>query len=105
MAYLYFYSSLDLQDYVSWLLIIALQKRLKFGDFWTGNEVNEMAIKVIERGTRRQVRCSKCDALLSYHMNEDVIQEPVDDFLTGRWVRKFIICPECSNKIVLNQRR
>lgn len=49
-----------------------------------------MAIKVIERGARRQVRCSKCNALLSYHMDDDVIQEPVDDFLTGRWVRKFI---------------
>lgn len=68
-------------------------------------EVNKMAIKVIEHGTRRQIRCSKCNALLSYDMNDDVTQEPVDDFLTGRWVRKFIICPECDEKIVLNNRR
>ena len=64
-----------------------------------------MAIKVIEHGTRRQIRCSKCNALLSYHMDEDVILEPVDDFLTWEWTRKFIICPECDEKIVLNQRR
>jgi len=73
-----------------------------------------MAIKVIEHGTRRQIRCSKCNALLSYDMNDDVIQEPVDedvilepvdDFLTWEWTRKFIICPECDEKIVLNQRR
>jgi len=40
-----------------------------------------MAIKVIENGTRRQIRCSKCNALLSYRMDEDVIQEPVGDGL------------------------
>ena len=61
-----------------------------------------MAIKVIENGTRRQIRCSKCNALLSYRMDEDVILEPVGDFLSWRGVRKFIICPVCDEKIVLN---
>lgn len=35
-------------------------------------EKKNMAIKVIEHGTRRQIRCSKCNALLSYDMDEDV---------------------------------
>lgn len=42
-----------------------------------------MAIKVVENGTRRQIRCSKCNALLSYRMDEDVILEPVGDFYLG----------------------
>ena len=63
-----------------------------------------MAIKVIEHGTRRQIRCSKCNALLSYDIEGDVIQEPAEDF-TGRWIRKYIICPECDEKLVLYQRK
>lgn len=67
-------------------------------------------IKVIKPGFLKEVQCQKCGAILRYDEREDVIVEKIDieDFnpaLFGplnKYPTKYIICPQCKNKIVLN---
>lgn len=54
----------------------------------------------------KEVTCDKCGALLSYDENEDVKEECIEKaFATnmpsgyGR-KQKYIICPQCHNKII-----
>ena len=63
-------------------------------------------IKILKPGTKKEVTCDKCGALLSYDENEDVKEECIEKaFATnmpsgyGR-KQKYIICPQCKNKIV-----
>lgn len=67
-------------------------------------------IKVIKPGYRKEVECLKCGALLSYDEKEDIQKETLktvvstlDAEKTPMYVsKKYIICPQCKNKIVLN---
>ena len=53
-------------------------------------------IKVLKPGnTTKEVTCKKCSALLSYNIRDI---ETNHDFL---FEEKYIICPECKNKIIL----
>lgn len=64
-------------------------------------------IKIIKPGYLKEVTCQKCGAVLSYDSREDVKSEDEKTFLTNcvesttRKI-KYIICPQCKNKIVLN---
>jgi hypothetical protein len=61
-------------------------------------------IKILKPGTKKEVTCDKCGALLSYDENEDVETKYEKDIAstmeTYRKPVKYIICPQCKNKIV-----
>lgn len=61
-------------------------------------------IEIIKVGTKNRVECANCGALLSY--TKDDIKER-EEFLGQRdsYIQKYIICPQCNNKIVLNSQR
>ena len=56
-------------------------------------------IKVLEHGVRK-VTCPNCKAKLQYEQ-EDIQQEIVPALLGEDEIRKYIICPDCENKIIL----
>ena len=63
-------------------------------------------IKILKTGTKKETTCDKCGALLSYDECEDVKEEGIEKVFTtnmpsghGR-KQKYIICPQCKNKIV-----
>ena len=61
-------------------------------------------IEIIKAGTKNQVECANCGALLSYTI-EDIKQE--EKFISQRdsYIQKYIPCPQCKNKIVLESKR
>lgn len=55
-------------------------------------------IEIIEEGTKSKIRCNFCGALLSYQKNdieEGIRYRPIYGY------KKFILCPQCSNEIIL----
>lgn len=71
-------------------------------------------IKIIKPGYRKEVECIKCGALLSYDEKEDVQKEDVQKEESkisaggqGFAVNagRYIICPQCKNKIMLSAAR
>lgn len=56
-------------------------------------------IKILEHGIRK-ITCPNCKAKLQYEQ-EDIQQEIVTSFLGENEIRKYIICPDCENKIIL----
>lgn len=54
-------------------------------------------IKIIKKGTRKQIECSQCGALLSYE-SEDV---KLVNKANGWSDKEYITCPQCSNEIIL----
>lgn len=63
-------------------------------------------IKILKPGTLKEATCDKCGAVLSYDESEDVKEENIEKhFVTnmpsgyGR-KHKYIICPQCHNKII-----
>jgi len=57
-------------------------------------------IKVLEHGIRK-ITCPNCKAKLQYEQ-EDIQEVKVqDDILTDGDIRKYIICPDCGNEIIL----
>lgn len=60
-------------------------------------------IKILKPGYLKEVTCDKCGAVLQYNENEDVT---IDDWTAENGVlycpKKYIICPQCSNKIYLS---
>jgi DNA-directed RNA polymerase subunit RPC12/RpoP len=66
-------------------------------------------IKIIKPGFRKEVECLKCGALLSYDEQEDVQKGTSKTTVLscsgkGSVTRseKYIICPQCKNKIVID---
>lgn len=59
-------------------------------------------IKVLEHGVRK-VTCPYCKAKLQYEQVDiqEVEIEVQDDVLTDEEIKKFIICPDCGNEIIL----
>lgn len=72
-------------------------------------------IKILKPGTKKEVTCDKCGALLSYDESEDVKEENIE-FATNTpsesilsvfipskfgYKQKYIICPQCENKIIM----
>lgn len=58
-------------------------------------------IKIIKPGYIKEVMCQKCGALLSYDEKEDVKTDGVDSDFGPMYMGKYITCPQCKNKIVL----
>jgi RNase P subunit RPR2 len=57
-------------------------------------------IKVLKPGnTTKEVTCKNCTALLSY--NKSDIKLSYGEAFDYSWETKYIICPECKNKIIL----
>jgi ribosomal protein S27E len=61
-------------------------------------------IEIIKQGTKNRVECNNCGALLSY-MLEDIKEE--EKYVTQRdsYAQKYLKCPQCNNKIVLQSAR
>ena len=70
-------------------------------------------VQVIKPGFLKEIQCQKCGAILRYDEREDIIVEEtnMEDFnpnpfgLPNKYATKYIVCPQCKNKIVLNARR
>ena len=56
-------------------------------------------IKVLEHGVKK-VTCPHCKAKLQYEQ-EDIQEEVIPALLGEDEIRKYIICPDCKNEIVL----
>lgn len=61
-------------------------------------------IEIIKQGTKNRVECDNCGALLSYTL-EDVKSE--ERYITQRdsYTQKYITCPQCMCKLVLEGAR
>ena len=61
-------------------------------------------IEIIKAGTKNQIECNNCGALLSY-AKEDIKEE--EKYITQRdsYIQKYIICPQCNDRIILNSQR
>lgn len=61
-------------------------------------------IEVIKPGTKNRVECNNCGSLLSYSVDDIKLQEK---YLSQRdsYNEKYIICPQCNFKIVLEGMR
>ena len=63
-------------------------------------------IKILVPGTLKRINCGKCGAVLQYDEKEDVKEECIEKMFStnmpsGRGRKqKYIICPQCKNKIV-----
>lgn len=60
-------------------------------------------IEILKMGTKKQIECEACGALLRYG-KEDVKE---DDY-GHQWINytnKYIICPQCKEKIILEATR
>lgn len=56
-------------------------------------------IKIIERGTGHVCTCDNCGCKFSYE-DEDVVTEIMENY---KGFRDFIVCPQCSLIITVNQ--
>lgn len=58
-------------------------------------------IKVLEHGTRK-VTCPNCKAKLQYEQEDIQIERKSADFMFDEDSEiKYIVCPDCKNKIIL----
>lgn len=68
-------------------------------------------IKILKPGTLKEAACDKCGAVLSYDESEDVKDENIEKHFATNMPsgfgckRKYIICPQCKNKIILSPTR
>jgi DNA-directed RNA polymerase subunit RPC12/RpoP len=61
-------------------------------------------IEIIKQGTKNRVECNNCGALLSYTI-EDIKEEEI--YITQRdsYAQKYLTCPQCNSKILLQSVR
>ncbi len=68
-------------------------------------------IKILKPGTLKEATCYKCGAVLSYDEAEDVKEENIEKYFPTNMPsgfghkQKYIICPQCKNKIILSSTR
>ena len=67
-------------------------------------------IKVIRPGTKKQIECNNCGALLSYDEKEDIKFDSIKkvsetDGLAYHTSESYIICPQCNKKIIFKSCR
>lgn len=66
-------------------------------------------IQVIQHGNKKRIVCQNCGALLSYDEKEDVQKEESKISAGGQGFAvnagRYIICPQCKNKIMLSAAR
>ena len=56
-------------------------------------------VEIIERGTKHISNCHECGCKFSYE-NEDVLNDVVETF---KFVRTYVICPQCGKKVIIKQ--
>lgn len=61
-------------------------------------------IKIIVKGTRKELTCKSCGCLFSYEA-EDIKFEDKPSVVGGMHREDYIECPQCENKIVLKATR
>ena len=61
-------------------------------------------IKIIKQGTRKKIECEECGTILSYEQ-EDVQTGAVLISPLSTGSKKYIVCPQCHNKIILEATR
>ena len=62
-------------------------------------------IKVLKPGTLKTVSCENCGALLQYS-GEDIIKEDKPNLpISLTYVHKYIYCPQCKKKVILEATR
>ena len=61
-------------------------------------------IKILKEGKRNRIECDYCGALLAYD-KEDVQKAEVQGSLNYYSVTRFLPCPQCKNKIILEATR
>lgn len=61
-------------------------------------------IEIIKAGTKNRIECNNCGALLSY-TKEDIKER--EEFVGQRdsYIQKYIVCPQCNDRIILNSQR
>ena len=68
-------------------------------------------IEILVPGTLKRIKCRKCGALLQYDEKEDVKEECIEKKFSTNMPsgygckQKYIICPQCKNKIILSSTR
>ena len=60
-------------------------------------------IEILKMGTKKQIECEACGALLRYE-KEDVKEGDYWHQWTP-YTNKYIICPQCNEKIILEATR
>lgn len=58
-------------------------------------------IEIIKRGTKHITECKQCGCKFSYE-SEDIQEECVDGY---KRYRKYVQCPQCNEKVVIEQTR
>ena len=61
-------------------------------------------IEIIKEGTKNRVECNNCGALLSYTVS-DIKEEEKYVTQVVSHNQKYIMCPQCNEKIVLESKR
>ena len=61
-------------------------------------------IKILREGNKKQVECNDCGALLQYE-GEDIHCEEIYTSPMKYYNRRYITCPQCKNKIILEATR
>ena len=61
-------------------------------------------IEVLREGNKMKIECNECGALLRYQIN-DIRTECICLAPRMEDIRKYIICPQCQGKIILEAKR
>lgn len=68
-------------------------------------------IKILRPGTKKEVECPNCGALLSYDIS-DILEKSshsIAETSSASWLSSknttYIICPQCNNEIILSATR
>lgn len=68
-------------------------------------------IKILVPGTLKRINCGKCGAVLQYDEKEDIKEENIEKHFATNMPsgfghkQKYIVCPQCKNKIILSSIR
>ena len=60
-------------------------------------------VEVLERGNKTIVNCTLCGAKLRYAKG-DIKQEEIFRRQRDSYFQKYIICPDCGEKVTIKQR-
>jgi uncharacterized protein YlaI len=61
-------------------------------------------IKVLKKGTRKQIKCDNCGALLQYEEEDIITKHVIEDLRLNAYI-KYIVCPECRKRIHMEATR
>ena len=62
-------------------------------------------IEILRPGTKKKIECKKCGALLGYKEEDIKISEYYVGSLIPQYSQKYIVCPQCNQKIILEAQR